>query len=156
VNVTEVWPCDSTELGDTGTNPDIEFGPKKSPLVPNCLPVNNSPPVLPPNKPVSNEDVSSSSLDDVLTVLVPDVVVTPTTKTKSVAVSTKKMVDECKCETTVPLMPVVLMMLEVLVTMLGMVTGITRLLTNVSPVLFHQLLLVKEFIFVNQNYCNVR
>merc|ERR1712203_958825 len=74
---------------------------------------------------------------------VPVPVVTPTTKTKSAVVSTKKMADECKCETTVPPMLVALMMPEVLVTLLGMVTGITKLLTNVLLVLLLQLHLVK-------------
>jgi hypothetical protein len=152
--VTEVWLCDFTELGDTGTNPDIESGPKRSLLAPNCLPVNNLPPVLLPNKLVSNEVVSLLLPDDVLTVPVPAVVVTPTTKTKSVVVSMKKMADECKCETMVPLMLAVPTMLEVLVTTLGTVTGITRLLTNASLVLFLQLLLVKKC--VKTNLCSVR
>merc|ERR1712203_630810 len=131
------------ELGDTGTNPDIESGPKNSPPALSSLPVNSSPPVPLPNKPVSNEVASSSLPDDVSTVPVPVAVVTPITKTKSAVVSTKKMADECKCETTVPPMLVVLLMPEVLVTMLGMVTGTTKLLTNVLLVLFLQLHLVK-------------
>lgn len=134
-NVTEVWLCDFTDLGDTGTNPDIESGPRRSLLVLNSLPVNNSPPVLLLNKLVSNEVVSLSLLDDVWIALVPDAAVTSTTKTKSAAVFTKKMVDEWKCEITVlPTLAVPTMPEVVLTTTPGTVTGTTPSPTTVLTV----------------------
>merc|ERR1711972_353811 len=93
--------------------------------------------------------VASLSLpDDVWIALVPDAVVTPTTKTKSAAVFMKKTVEGWKCETTVLLTLAALTMPEVVLTTTpGTVTGTTPSPTNVLTVLSPLLLnLVKRLI----------